>query len=230
MKKVLIIFFLVVKSVSAQDIKADLTRIADNYGSKEFTAKINYVFFSNGKKIEEASALHIQNGAEYYFKIKDFEIVNTGKCHVIVNHFFQSISVLPAGQKNEYKEMTRLPIDSALKDVTTYSYSAEGNEMGKYVVELKKGKYSKVELYFYKNTYKLHKLRLHISKSFAETDIDFANGIMEVAYDLYDKSISKENKKLLSENKFIAIKSGKATLSPAFKNYELNDYLTVKPE
>lgn len=230
MKKVLLIFFLIVKVASAQDIKVDLTKIADNYDGKEFTSKINYTFFSNGKKVDEASATHIQNGSSYYFKIKDFEIINTPNCHVIINHFFQSISVLPAGKKNDYKEMARLPIDSALKDVSTYTYSSEGNGKGKYVVDLKKGKYSRVEIYFNTNNYTLYKLRLHVSKSYAESDSDLANGIMEVSYNSYEKTVSKENKKLLSETKFVAIKSGKATLMPAYKNYELNDYLTVKPE
>lgn len=230
MKKILIIFFLVVKTATAQDIKVDLTKIANNYEGKEFTAKINYAFFSNGKKVDEAAATHIQNGTSYYFKIKDFEIINNSSCHVVVSHFFQSVSVLPAGNKNDYKEMARLPIDSALKDVSLYTYSDEGVDKGKYVVDLKKGKYSKVEIFFNKKDYTLYKLRLHVSKSYAEGDVDFANGIMEVSYNSYEKSVSNENKKLLSETKFVTIKSGVAKLTSAYKNYELNDYLTVKPE
>lgn len=227
MNRFLILFLLILFSggLYAQDIKIDLQKIKDKYEAKEFTAGIVYTFYSGKEKIEETKATYIFSKGNYYFKIGDIEVVKNEKCQLITNHLFQTISVLPSEKDNNYRELAKIPVDTALKDVTSYKYASISETEGSYTVALKKGKYSRVEIYYNKSSYELSKVKLHISEAYVAIDPDMSGGIFIVEYKSFTPSISSADRKLLSEKSFVSIKSKSVALAPAYKKYELNNYL-----
>lgn len=233
MKKLLGVFGFVLWACNilvAQDIKSDLTKIKESHTAHEFEVNINYKFFTGATLVEELDAFHLYSKGSYYFKISDIEIVNNEKCQIIVNHFFKSVSVLPQGSNNEMKKITNLPVDSTLKEVSSHSYKSLSDNEAVYFINLKKGEYSKIELYFNKKTFLITKVKMFVSDAYAQQDPDMANGVLLVVYNGYKTKISQANKHLLSEKKIVDIKKDQVVLSSAYKEYELNNYLDIKPE
>lgn len=227
---VLILSLFCFKALIGQDIKTDLGKIKQSHTTKEFEVTINYKFFTGSTLVEELDALHIFSKGDYYFKISDIEVINNARCQVIVNDFFKSVSVMPAGKENEFKKITEIPIDSTLKSVTTHSFKTLSEKEGVYYINFKQGQYKKIELYFNTKTFLITKLKMFVSDAYANQDPDMANGILIIEYKGYKTNISQANKQLLNEKRIVAIKKDQATLSVAYKEYELNNYLDIKPE
>jgi hypothetical protein len=233
MKKIFscIVFgYWLLSSLVAQDLKQDILKLNNIYSTDEFYAEIGYKFFANNTLVEEYDAINLQKSGSYYFKIKDLEILNNTKCQLMVNHSFKTISVMPANAKATDLPNTKIPLDTALKDVKNFRYKVvKGNEV-KYSIHLKRGEYKTVEIYFNKQSFNISKLKLHVSDDYAAQDPDLAGGVLEITYKTFAKSIPNNKKHLLSEKQFIDIKKGAVNSKAAYKNYELNDYLNIKPE
>lgn len=227
---VLIFCLMAYNTLLAQDIKSDLAKIRESHTTKEFEANINYKFFTGSKLVEELNALHVFSKGDYYFKISDIEVINNARCQVIVNDFFKSVSVMPAGKENDFKKITEIPIDTTLKEVSSHSFNTISDKEGVYYINFKQGQYRKIELYFNTKTFLITKLKMFVSDAYANQDPDMANGILIIEYKGYKTKISQANKQLLSEKRVVDIKKDQATLNAAYKEYELNNYLDIKPE
>jgi hypothetical protein len=233
MKKFSVLILLIAHSFSilfAQDIKQDLLKINNSHSVNEFYAEIDYKYFSGNTLTEETNATHIQSNTNYYFKIKDLEILNNSKCQLMINHFLKTISVMPPGSNNNYQNIAKIPIDSTLKGVKSYSYKKINEKEGKYSISLKKGEYKTIEIYFNSKNYSVSKLKMYVSDFYAAQDPDMAGGILEITYKTFKKTIPSEKRKLLNESSFIKMVKENVHLTSSYKNYELNDYLNIKPE
>lgn len=226
------VYFLLVCSVGlkAQDIKTDLQKIKDVYEKKEYSTTIQYTYYNGAVKEEETTALHVFSKGNYYYKIDNIEVVKNNSCQLIVNHGFKTISILPPGNKDEYKEISKIPVDSSLKQVKSHTYKSINEAEALYTIELKKGKYKKMEIHFNKKSHQLVKLKFYISDSYSAADPDYANGILLVEFKSFKPSITAAEKKLINENRFVVLTSKNAKLVSTYNQYELNNYLNGNTE
>lgn len=216
--------------LTAQNVKEDLAKLNANYTANEFYAELEYKFYSKNTLVEEYNATHLNSKGDYYFKIKDIEIVNNNNCQLMVDHFSKSIAVMPSGTQKNIEKATRMPIDTALKGVSKYIYKKVSDKIGMYSFSLKKGEYKTVEIYFNTASYTVTKLKMYVSDSYAAQDPDLIGGILEVIYKTFKKSIPANKTHLLSEKTFVKIKKEAVVSVPAYTKYEINNYLNIKPE
>ena len=115
--------------MSAQDLKADLAKINQQYEGKRFAIGMQLEVYPSYKAQQTSQTFagkYVKKGNDYYYQYGDFEMVHTDSLSLLVNHE-REIIMIQAANTPETPDF-RVKLDSLIQHTTDVNYQENGNQ------------------------------------------------------------------------------------------------------